>query len=1608
MGDHIRVVCFVRVAAGAGVDRVALCGAGRSGHVGNIVVAGRFLVNRVAVAAVLTCVFPVAVLGAGCVLAVDQFVLVCALFADRLVTDIADVVLVLVDVPGCERNVITIHHFAIVADMEIVAVFGTGRSNRADRIAVAVGRNIVADIACAASAGVGRVALFRAGRGGHDGGIVVRDLVNLAAGRNDALAIVTVGVARVAGSGTGRCLGVDGHGVEVAGSSDGAAGGNGAVTIVTVDVARVAGSGTGRCLGVDGHGVEVAGSSDGAAGGNGAVTIVTVDVARVAGSGTGRCLGVDGHGVEVAGSGQIVGFVAVAAGAGIGRVTLLGAGRSGHAGRVVVLVCDGAEQLQLQADVLDAQIILRGDTGGAEFAVTEDVGLAEHIVAVRALIEAAEGGCRAGDGKLLKHLARSDQRQVVNLFQCGNGGQIDACVDTDRACHCVEINARAQCLECGEQLGDARIVDDRLECVHIIRSQCSRNGGSLAAVAIGQDDAQRLRIVGVDAHIRGEVGRCIAVDTDDAVGIGGLLDIDVHVGFVVDDLRQLLGQIHHVCGAVALNLDAEAEVLLQRVVGQNAQRQVILARALHGNLPRCDRHVVIGKGGAVLQCLIEALEVEQVGDDVVGNAGCSDHIHGTDHHVGDIVLLRLALQQSQQVVELDIINGVAVDFQAGGRGVVECQIERHIQCHRLDVGDIAADALALVDIGVDDEADIAVGVALDVVHGVADGLAVHVIAVSEVGGYVGIVVTGDHGDAAADTVDRARAVGIHGGVQNEHIAGGMDVAADIVAVEVEHGRAGNGQVADDIVQQDDDGIAGQIRQLVVQLRPASGTDAVELIGGTGGVHVENQRAIAVVHIVQRCTGGDLDRRAGFVLDDHCLVGVEGAARAHERQQLIDRFRAREAELQVQAVGRRLVGQAVGEHLVVVVVLFDRKFFPEHGQGVFQRDHIGIRADHGIEIVAHEHEGDLLVDRVDIGQIHVTRRDQSRQICTVNLIGQVQGDLLHAAVGAELHVAAHFAHGGQQGRHLLGHAADVDLELQVVIQIGGAVAELEAGAQELAVAVASERDERVAGEVVIVEDGIDQRLDGDLQAAVLKVNQSLSVEAIVLIAAVHDERLHEIHHIVEADVHGQIFAAERDIGIAQCRFQGGDQSIELGLLVGLGLIVGRSGDGVRAGNAAQFLRGQANVLRFLSDGDHTVKDLILVCPACIGMCGQVDNGVVDVDGSRYAAFNDHGVLLRGIRNVHGVELAVERDGCQRLNVGQAVGIVETITRAQNFLRLCVDFVQQFLHFRSTQAFATRVLGGGKGVDRSVDIQLHLHGDDTVVQRGQGARHQVGRAGRAIADIAGFLQAFEQDAQVRAVEVDHCIGLGERALHFPHRCRKGIDLVDVLGLAHAFEQDLQGSDLIRFVGQRVEQFDHRIDFGDEGIGILVEVDQALGLVAFEHGVQLELIARHMACKHRVDRGFEDFFQLRVTVGIAVERGGSDRAVQAAEHGAVELTHFGGFAGKFVQRFGDGAGLRFQRGRLVQDLLHLCGGVVVQNQLVDHLNGVFRPRDGVRTAKQVFVAVIAVAVGNPIQSGIGRRVLRLGDQVAVFQSDEALGIGGIGLTHGNEHVIVERAGF
>ena len=843
-----------------------------------------------------------------------------------------------------------------------------------------------------------------------------------------------------------------------------------------------------------------------------------------------------------------------------------------------------------------------------------------------------------------------------------------------------------------------------------------------------------------------------------------------------------------------------------------------------------------------------------------------------------------------------------------------------------------------------------------------------------------------------------------------------------MAVQVQDRKAIEGQVAVHIAQQHDGCLVGNGLASCHQI-----AGVIELIQLPVGLQVDQGSLIVVFRVRQLSGRIGMDAAAVLQFLHHAHVSfVLGQVKAqglhHVQDSLTAGFGAHLAGIGGDVDLHSIAVQGLTDQLVVFLVAGQVLVLAQQFQGVGEGGGgDGVIPDHVHHIVIQELVGDLAVDGVHVALVHVAGSQQAGQVDLIDLLGQ--GDVeCHMAVAAmEGEVVADLVQALGDGQHLVRHAGQIQRETQVaVLDLVSGLTKLHIGGNDLAAVLPAQVDQRLAAELVVVQHGVDQCLQAQLQGIGLgEVQEALAVQAHIGVAAV-DQVLTEAGQAVLVGGHighdtGDVALGVLFQGIAVAALCVGIQLCDGGFQLLSALVDGLTGQRQDVvGVGSQQVRSSQGVVAFLHVG--LGADVVVVDPAVLAVLGQFDLGLLDGHQLVLLAVDLDGIGPDLIGQITG-EALVQRSTHQRGKVHTVLGhIVEVCLLAQLGLHGLVQTSLEFIHLRLGHHMADVKTGGGEGLGSGADLQDHLYIDLGVVHSGQHIGEQIG--GACLLGLQGVLgvQGIHQLAQAAACQIDGSIGSLQVPVHFGQSLLQIGDLVCVLLITGSLHHDPQSGFLLVVSDQTGQITAEGADFVKNGFTVGVVVTQAavLGAVTGQHIVDLQVTVG-------IDALPEDFADQvlevsphgqvgLVLVGAVVggEVGDIHHAVDGAQLGTVQFTDGAVIAHQASQGSVLAVGLAFQRLGQGQDLLCLCFGHIGQVQNVLDLGFLLAfPLSGI-SGEQILSAFHAVGVGHPVQVLEICRISGIGGQDAVLQAQDVLGIRRIRFADADGLIAQQSAGL
>ena len=692
--------------------------------------------------------------------------------------------------------------------------------------------------------------------------------------------------------------------------------------------------------------------------------------------------------------------------------------------------------------------------------------------------------------------------------------------------------------QCIQQISNGNLVDGILQCFLIVEiNTLIDHTGHLQSL-----DKESIIVLIVALR---QVDRGVALNR--ACSRQGLVskrkriqsDVNVSLHHEVQVIQQLddLGDI------VAFHLQGQSKGLFLGAVTANADGQIIFRHlVVNRYLPGSSLQLVGSKSIAILQRILHSVEVQHLIQHLVNKGVQADHIEAAQNFIDQILHLVLAAQQGDQVVKVDGVQLVVVCVQGGSGVEVQRQIHSQIHSHILGKGDIVVHIRQIVlDIGVEDNGQVAVGILIDGVQGVVN-TAVSVLHKAvchrDVSGGSAQQAGKEGGGSLMNTTQEHHILvriadhltAAHGGVNDiQGAVVGSDVAGNGLAVQVQNGGgAVEHQVGVHVSQQEHhallldavqsfSGVGGKAHAVSQLLDGAAGAN------GLDGLDIHKHRLILRLGVGQISIGTDGNVRAVvLVLLDHAQVSLilaHVSAFQSLIQQSLDVGRHRQIHIGIFILGVNDHMIALQSALDVLIILFiagqilvDAQLL----QGVGQARGSGIGSHDHLHIVPQELEGDLGVDFVKV--FFLGAGDQSgSQICLIDCTGQVQLDIQRTVLGPKGHETCSAlqsrTHLSRQGVYIQGKA------FLVQNQIVGSITNGNDGVQQVAAAGLAQCDQLVAGKGLVVEQRIDEHLHADLQRVFsVHVQQGLTADFNIAVTG-ECQRLGKVHnagHISDID------------------------------------------------------------------------------------------------------------------------------------------------------------------------------------------------------------------------------------------------------------------------------------------------------------------------------------------------------------------------------------------------------------------------------------------------------------------------------------------------------------
>ena len=795
---------------------------------------------------------------------------------------------------------------------------------------------------------------------------------------------------------------------------------------------------------------------------------------------------------------------------------------------------------------------------------------------------------------------------------------------------------------------------------------------------------------------------------------------------------------------------------------------------------------------------------------------------------------------------------------------------------------------------------------------------------------------------------------------------------DSLTVQVDDSRCGEVQAAVNIVQQDDHGLALHGGQSLDQVGGVVNSVDLVLSAGLGDLSGVDDQSLEIAGIVGQSEGGA--NAQGLFLDQggaeahHCRVQTQ-----HVQNGLDVLAVASNVDVDHAVIDDVVEAIAVGNllNLLVVVLVSGQVALDADGsQSVGEGGGGNIGVHQQFEVVCDELNSSHVLEGIQVVAVSVTGADGCGQVAFVNLLGQSHGDVQVALAAVEVHVILNSVQSLGNLGHLSRDGGQVQDEVQIV------TSQLHGGVQELTVAVLAQSDQSLVGELVVVQQSVDQGLNTDILAVI----EDFVVQSDVGVVG-QDDSFSESSQIAHLDVGGQsnvialfTLGQNESVVLANLLVDGSNQAFQAVSVVVVILALDHQ-DAIDE-HVVQVSSGEGMSHILLVCNNHGIADEVDVLVALLGVTGQGDGQAVDCDGLVSNIVDLNGVLslVPGALNVHvlGDDLAA-----QSVNSGSIQSVVRSLVAQQGScgsLNLSVNF------FSGDQAAVLELdrdslvaVGAGDGHD---DVSI---GGVQDVQVG-GVQNQI--LGLIVLNAHSQVQSGDQ---LFVGQVDLGVGSLQSAGSLNQSVRQNNELLGVAGVAQAVAHVLHQVQLLLGLDQSIHVSAQLGDLRNDQLPVSIVVCQAFGLVVLQGVVEVQVAGLVVdQALQSVDNSNE--------VSLDFSRSGSvlNFVLQAVQHtlthglqviliGVVEVTQNSILDASLVSQLCS----HFQR---------LSNDVGTQVQGVDHVDGLFGPLSG-GAGEQVLGTLSAVAVGNP-GCTLDAGVIGLSSQDAALQRQQILCVSFSGL--------------
>ena len=717
-------------------------------------------------------------------------------------------------------------------------------------------------------------------------------------------------------------------------------------------------------------------------------------------------------------SSDVVRLVAITAiDTGVGGVAFLGTGGSGHDLVVLVLALGLHRRLVGEGGLLRHQNQGQLDVGISTQGSINGVGAigAGHLQAAQSMSVAVHTGVvHDGVGNLAAESVGALQlrRQGSRETQALNNG-IDSLV--------------GGALQSGFQLGDGHLIQSILQRIGALTIQIGVDGVHQLSAAstrsvVGQDSADNHGIVAVVSQVEGEVSHKRALKAQ-AVS---QRNVCRNAQLVADDNGiQLAQSLNHISLLVSRHVltdeDADVGVLLILGGGQIQSEAVILGDVGDVGIESGVYQAVLNQSSTVFNSIRQSTKIGNVSHELRSEGSDAVQVDAINH------LLQQDGGSTQRIGDVDevhTIQGVTIHRQLGTTVVVHQQLGDQIQSHHLNGGGVQRQVIgAQIDIQV-------IAILIQSVDAVAHSVVLEVIAVLQIGGHVGSILTGGDIEVTGHlTGDRTAILSIQGAVQNGQSTLGIHVTVDGVAVEVQQHVVVNGDVAADVAEQDDDSIIGSVSDSLGSITAQS-----VLVGQAVGADIQHQSLVVDAAVLQG--EGNSQIQAGILLSDHIgeIADLVGSLIQHHIEGIVVQHAAVLAALG--GAGLRHVVEDVIHAVVQEVQQSLMVLYVEAGDGIVEAGLLhGVEEAVGADVVILEHGSDqterILHDLshvigLQVVETNLTHRHQSGQHISISGIGDANDGVQSAILAVDVVVGDQLL---STGLNLLEHLA---LRIKVLI------------------------------------------------------------------------------------------------------------------------------------------------------------------------------------------------------------------------------------------------------------------------------------------------------------------------------------------------------------------------------------------------------------------------------------------------------------------------------------------------------------------------------------------------------------------------------------------------